>query len=191
MSLTTGYHSLFVKFFENGGGAYTGYQWQKPGGGWETIPDSHPPKGNATVYHADSSLSIWTSTDMNQIIPAGYVGSFGWNGVEKIWGRNLGPLGQTADWIVQQGGVFWAPADGTYTFRTGSCDGSWLWIDGQIVVNNYGVGSITWISGSKTLTRGWHMVWFKGFYHKTTNSSAMSYEEQPLGTTEIDPVPIY
>jgi len=190
MNLTAGYHSVFVKFFEYTGGAYTGYAWQPPGQGWSTIPDSHPPKGNCTVYHLNVAASNLNSTDMNQIVPGSYVGSFGWNGVEKIFGIRKGPLGQTTDWIMQQGGVIWVPTDGTYTFRTGSCDGSWLWIDGQVVVNNYGLGPLTWVSGSKWLTRGWHMVWYKGFYHNK-NTAVQCAEEQPYLTSQIDPLPIY
>lgn len=191
MSLTTGYHTVFVKFFESGGGSVTGYQYQPPGQGWQNIPDSHPLKGNATVYHLNAGASSLNSTDMTQIIPGSYVGSFGWNGVQKIYGTHKGPLSQTDDWLIMQGGLIWIKADGTYTFKTGSCDGSWIWIDGQTVVNNYGTGPLTWATGTKSLTRGWHMIFFKGFYHNTNSSASMCYEEQPSGTTQIDPIPIY
>jgi len=191
MPLTAGFHSVFVKFTTGANRGHASYEWQRPGAGWETIPDGHPKKGNATVYRLNVGATLLGDADPARIVPGQYVGSFGWNGVQKVWGVGRGPLGLTVDWIVQQGGVFWVPSDGIYGFRTGSSDGSWLWVDGQVVVDNHNLGPFSWASGARPLVRGWHMIWFKGYYHSQGVSAQMSYEEQPAGTSQVDPMPIY
>ena len=51
------------------------------------------------------------------------------------------------------------PADGSYTFTTGSDDGSRLWIDGQLVVDNDGLHGYREIaSAAVTLSAGKHAI---------------------------------
>lgn len=47
---------------------------------------------------------------------------------------------------------------GTYSFSTGSDDGSMLYIDGQLVVNNDGLHSYATASGSVSLAAGEHTI---------------------------------
>jgi hypothetical protein len=191
IDLTAGYHWVYVKFFEWGGDAYTAYQYQPPGQGWQNIPDAHAPKGNALVYNLNAGASDLNSHDFTRIVAGSYVGSFSWNGVAKNWGSS-GPLGKTDYWIIMQPFVFWVATSGTYQFRTGSDDGSWLWIDGQTVVDNYGVGPLTWAYGSKYLVRGWHTGFFK-FFDKT-GSAYSCYQWLPPnrgGGNIYDPMPVY
>jgi autotransporter-associated beta strand protein len=55
-------------------------------------------------------------------------------------------------------GVFFAPTAGTYTFDTGSDDGSMLFIDGNVVVNNNFYQGVTVRAGSVALTSGGHQI---------------------------------
>jgi hypothetical protein len=50
------------------------------------------------------------------------------------------------------------PADGGYTFFTSSDDGSVLYIDGKLVVNNDGLHALKEANGAVTLTRGFHEI---------------------------------
>ncbi|HAV63127.1 MAG TPA: hypothetical protein DCY13_12275, partial [Verrucomicrobiales bacterium] len=55
-------------------------------------------------------------------------------------------------------GLINVPADGEYTFHTSSDDGSRLYIDGELVVNNDGEHGTTERSGKVTLTKGDHGI---------------------------------
>jgi len=48
---------------------------------------------------------------------------------------------------------------GTYGFQTSSDDGSWLYVDDALVVNNGGLHSTRTISATKYLTAGLHSIW--------------------------------
>jgi hypothetical protein len=77
-------------------------------------------------------------------------------GVSTNW--QFWPLGYKA-FSVEWSGYITAPSTGTYTFQLGSDDASWLYINGNLVVNdgicqfppglggNYAVGSITLTAG--------------------------------------------
>ncbi len=99
-----------------------------------------------------------------------YIGSFAWDGTKLDWGAG-GPLGQTDGFVVEQTRIFYAPADGTYTFHTTSDDGSWLWVDGWQVVSNYGIHEEIDISGEIDLKAGPHVVAFK-YFDRTGGASA-------------------
>lgn len=55
-------------------------------------------------------------------------------------------------------GYFVIPSDGSYTFNTGSDDGSYLFIDGPMVVNNGFYQGYTVRQGTVNLTAGLHPV---------------------------------
>ncbi len=55
-------------------------------------------------------------------------------------------------------GLFNAPTAGTYTFDTGSDDGSMIFIDGNVVVNNNAFQPVTVRSGTVTLAAGAHNI---------------------------------
>src|SRR5579862_3852130 len=55
-------------------------------------------------------------------------------------------------------GAFVTLRDGNYTFTTVSDDGSHVYIDGALVVDNGGAHSATPVSGTVRLTRGVHLL---------------------------------
>lgn len=193
VTLVPGYHWVYVKFFAWTGNAYTGYQYQTPGGSWANITDAPAPNGSALVYNLDTAASNTSSSDFTQIVPLSYVGAFGWNGVGKNWG-SYGPIGTTNNWIIMQPFVFYVRTSATYSFKLSSNDGSWLWIDGQVVINNSGLKSKTVnATGTKALVPGWHTGFVKFF--KTSGSGYSSYQWLPPnrgGSTSVyDPMPVY
>jgi fibro-slime domain-containing protein len=67
-------------------------------------------------------------------------------------------------------GSFIAPREGTYTFGTRSDDGSWVYIDQQLVVDNGGQHSPSLSTGRVHLERGVHAISIKyfqggGYFH--------------------------
>ena len=55
-------------------------------------------------------------------------------------------------------GVFDVKESGTYTFYTNSDDGSKLWVDGALMVDNWGLHGPRWRDGSVTLHQGIHDI---------------------------------
>ncbi|MBC8075572.1 MAG: N-acetylmuramoyl-L-alanine amidase, partial [Chloroflexales bacterium] len=109
-------------------------------------------------------------------IPRGqFVGSFAWDGSTLEWGAG-GPLGQSDGFIVQQTRVFRVETAGSYTFRTLSDDGSWLWVDGTPVVVNAGLHSVREegdTTGSIFLSAGAHVLAFS--YFERTGEAVAGY----------------
>ncbi len=104
------------------------------------------------------------------IVRGEYISSFEWNGQFLDWGTG-GPTSLEDGFIVEQTRVFQAPVDGTYTFRTTSDDGSWLWIDGKEVVNNSGLHDVRSATGEIFLRAGVYSLSFK-YFERTGTASA-------------------
>src|SRR5262249_37239675 len=120
-------------------------------------------------------------------IPRGqYVGDFAWNGAFIDWGAG-GPLGLTDQFLIEQARSFLVPSAGVYTFKVSSDDGAWLWIDGQLVVDNSGLHSTGDVTGTASLSAGAHVVGFK--YFERSGSAAAGYSVQMPGTSEFVALP--
>jgi len=114
------------------------------------------------------------------IVRGEFVGSFAWDGRFLDWGNN-GPLNISDGFIVEQTRIFRAPVDGTYTFRTTSDDGSWLWVDGKLVVNNGGLHEIRSETGEVFLRAGVYSLSFKHF--ERTGRAAAGYDVRLPGSS--------
>ncbi|MBM4428887.1 MAG: hypothetical protein FJ026_00880 [Chloroflexi bacterium] len=64
---------------------------------------------------------------------------------------------------IQWEGRIYAPTTGTYVFATNSDDGSWLYIDGQLVVDNGGHHGDRYVEGRITLKEGFHDIVLRYF----------------------------
>ncbi len=142
----------------------------------------------ARVYQLGSVPDNFLARTHNPLsIPRGhYIGSFAWDGSLTRWGSG-GPLGQTDQFLIEQTRAFLAPSAGTYTFRTSSDDGSWLWVDGQPVVVNNGLHEETAIVGTIDLAAGAHVVAFK--YFERSGDATAGYDVQMPGDTSFRPLP--
>jgi len=75
------------------------------------------------------------------------------------------PFGELVNFVAGMQGYFLIPSSGSYTFSTSSDDGSWLLIDGSVVVNNDFFQGPTQRSGTVSLTAGYHpfdLQYFQG-----------------------------
>jgi hypothetical protein len=136
----------------------------------------------ARVYQLGSVPDNFLARTRNPLsIPRGrLIGSLPWDGSLTHWGSG-GPLGQTDQFLIEQTRVFLAPADGQYSFRTYSDDGSWLWVDGQPIVVNNGLHEETEIVATINLTAGPHVVAFK--YFERSGDATAGYAVQMPGTS--------
>jgi N-acetylmuramoyl-L-alanine amidase/PA14 domain len=128
------------------------------------------------------------------------LGSFRWQGEFTNW-RAGGPLpGLDDNFIVEQVRSFVAPISGPYTFGISSDDGAWLWVDGQLVVDNWGLHAIldpneasgtsystSDVTGTLNLSAGAHTIAFK--YFERSGFAAAGYGVQMPGETTFRSVP--
>ena len=142
----------------------------------------------ARVYRLGNIPDNFLARTANPLsIPRGdYVGSFAWDGSTLDWGIG-GPLGLADEFIVEQTRAFLAPADGNYTFRTTSDDGSWLWVDGQPVVVNNGLHAASDVTGTITLQAGVHVIAFK--YFERTGLASAGYSVVMPGSSDFSLIP--
>jgi hypothetical protein len=78
---------------------------------------------------------------------------------------NWNPFGLTDNLSAEMQAYFVVPTDGSYTFSTGSDDGSILFIDGRMVVNNSYYQGYTVRAQTVNLTAGYHafnLQYFQG-----------------------------
>ncbi len=143
----------------------------------------------AAVYHlapAPDSLAL-RSEDPASAQEGGLVGRFAWDGAAQNWGDG-GPAGVSDKFVVLQTRAFMAPESGVYSFESTSDDGSWLWIDGRLVVDNSGGHGSTSVSGSTWLQAGIHVLAVKYFEH--TGGAFARYSWVPPGSRNWTTVPV-
>ncbi|GAC1545105.1 MAG: N-acetylmuramoyl-L-alanine amidase [Herpetosiphon sp.] len=120
----------------------------------------------AQVYSAKVMPQSLLARTVNPIsvIEDRLVGTIPWDGNDLNWGSG-GPLGLANQFIVEQTRPFYAPVDGLYSFRLDCDDGAWLWVDGQLVVDDHGLHDDAPVTGSIRLTAGYHSLGFKYFQY--------------------------
>ena len=80
------------------------------------------------------------------------------------------------DFAFRYRGFIEIPREGFYTFRTHSDDGSWLWIDNEIVVENGGMHAPTTRSGEVRLDPGKHAFEVRFFERSGGSELTVSWE---------------
>jgi len=78
------------------------------------------------------------------------------------------------------------PKEGNYIWSTRSDDGSWLYIDGKLVVNNGGNHSFQEVARALTLSKGLHSI--KVLYFEGVRQAGIKWFWKPPGK-EKEPVP--
>ena len=89
------------------------------------------------------------------------------------------------DFAVNFSGYIDVPTDGQYTFYTSSDDGSMLYIDNQLVVNNDGEHALRQQSGTIGLKAGKHAISVGYFQLKINASLSVSYSGPGISTQAI------
>ena len=90
------------------------------------------------------------------------------------------------DFVAVYTGLFDATTTGSYTFDTGSDDGSMIFIDGNVVVNNNNFQGVTVTSGSVNLTAGEHEIVI-AYYQGVGGYGLYADVQTPGGTLERIP----
>ncbi len=143
----------------------------------------------ASVYRLKPSpfALLDRSIDASAVHEGEYVGSFAWDGSTQQW-DNGGPLGLTDRFVVSQVRPFVAPQAGTYAFELTTDDGSWLWVDGRLVVSNPGLHAAESVSGSIWLAAGPHTLAVK--YLEYIGPAYARYSWRPAGSPFYSAIPV-
>lgn len=97
------------------------------------------------------------------------------------------PMTQDDDVLLRFRGFVNVPADGRYDFHLTSDDGSMLWIDGEVCVDNDGVHSPRLVSGFRTLGEGLHTIEVAFFEHGGGAELELEWEGPGLERSAIPP----
>jgi len=188
INLSAGTHTMEVQYFQGGGGnalistlpAGVSYLPDAP------LVDTSP---HLDVYQDPGSLSVDGSGEVPPpLIPPGatLVGEIPASSVDfGLPNSDWFPFGLTSNFSAEMRGYFVVATDGSYTFSTGSDDGSYLFIDGQMVVNNGYYQGYTVRQGTVTLSAGPHL--FDLQYFQGGGGAALTMGV-PAGVT-VDPLP--
>ena len=87
-----------------------------------------------------------------------------------FYGDSPGPRVPARDWSARWRGNIAAPADGTYLFSVTSDDGARLFIDGQLVIDNWAGRGRSTIQGQMYLPAGRHRIRLD-YFQRTGDSS--------------------
>jgi len=153
INLSAGTHALEIQYFQGGGGnalistlpAGVSYVYEVP-----TL--------EMDIYQDPSSLTCCSPSA--GLIPAGatLVGNIPTDTVNfGLPNSDWMPFGLTQQFSAEMKGYFDVATSGSYTFNTGSDDGSYLFIDGQLVVNNAFYQGYTVRQGTVSLSAGQHL----------------------------------
>lgn len=134
----------------------------------QLLPQAHAyrlvPTPDSLLARVDGLQSVMTGE---------YLGSFAWQGERYNWG-DQGPFGVNDNFVIMQTRSFYAASSGEYRFRTNSDDGSWLLVDGAVVVQNGGLHPLQEATGSVQLAVGYHSLGF--VYFDRGGNAEMSYD---------------
>lgn len=165
VTLAAGYHPLRVEFFENGGGAGLEFRWSGPGIAKQIVPASALWQEDSTVppyvpgllaEFFDYTTGLSVIPDLTGRVPEvsrtdaqiAYVSvSTAWSGL---------PTAMVDTFASRHSGWLKVDTAGSYTLFISSDDGSRVYLDGALVIDNDGLHGMQERSATLTLAAGYH-----------------------------------
>ena len=78
-----------------------------------------------------------------------------------------------------------------FTFQTGSDDGSRLWVDNVMVVDNWGLHGTTYVEGEIKLSKGYHEIKVHMFANGGGYATAYANWHKEGDKTDFEPIHVY
>lgn len=128
-----------------------------------------------------SPASTRTDTRIRFADPSG-VGA-GYASDEAGWPNSM--VGRQEDFSVLWDGYLRVTGDDTYTFYLTSDDGSWLWVDEAMIVDNGGLHSPQTRTGTVHLTPGYHHIVVKMFENTGQAVAWLEYSSPSLARQHV------
>jgi hypothetical protein len=130
-----------------------------------SIDPGYPRQGLAYEYFEVTGLSALPDFDTLTPVQTGTVGTF-----------DISLRSRNDDFAFRFVGVVDVPSDGDWTFYVSSDEGSQLWVDGALVVDNDGLHTSTEQSGTVFLPAGYHDIVVTMFEATGPESLNVSWE---------------
>jgi chitodextrinase/glucose/arabinose dehydrogenase len=138
LPLTAGQrYDVRLEFYENGGGAVAKLLWAYPGQARQPIPQARlfP---DAPTLPGGGGTGLRAEYFNNRLLTAPAALTRLDGPVDFDWGNNAPASSVNADnFSVRWTGQLEAPVTGSYTFATTTDDGVRLWVNGQLLINNW------------------------------------------------------
>jgi len=174
--VTKGWNKLVVTFYENGGGANLQVSTKAPGKGWVRLSKevTRPIYGmgaHLQVFHyTGGTIGSWGSSihadnwrpaqdrvaqskAAKPIVTHATFNKDMWYSNDNDFKKEIPKFNKNDKYVLRFRGAFYAKDAGRYTFRTRSDDGSRLWVNRKLVVNNDGNHGPRTRTGSITLKK--------------------------------------
>jgi len=168
--------------------------------GYSTVSMTYD-TGNTTVYVSglvgSDTLPVSVQAAENGVYYRYYEGDYGGGGMPNFDAQtpqatgnvdtfDISPRERDNDFGFQYTAYIEVPESGTYTFSTSSDDGSRLYIDDQLVVNNDGEHAEQTVSGDTSLSAGRHNITVTYFENQGDQALTASWSGPSIsGTQEI------
>ncbi len=177
VTLSSGYHAIKVRFFENSGGEGLEVSYQGPGFAKKKIPSD-------VLFHLDG-YSYGVSAKYFEGAWSSLPAFENLTPVTSDLRNNfrISPRNRNDGFGFNFDGRIYIPTGGEYTFFTNSDDGSKLYIDGSMVVDNDGGHTMRERSGILTLTQGFHKI--RVTYIEITGSEGLDVKFQGPGIPKV------
>ncbi|MCF6149083.1 MAG: hypothetical protein E3K37_10525 [Candidatus Kuenenia sp.] len=165
ITLNKGVHKILIKYFDKGGGAVLKLTWKFESGRETIIPEKVllPKKAIHTLQNRQNGLYVkyydnteWHGKPIYEDVDT----EIGFN-----WPNDKAKLFYSPFSIMWDGFIDINTAD-NYTFLLSSDDGSWLFIDDALIIDNGGSHMVKEKSGTVFLNKGKHKIKIKYFDKK-------------------------
>ena len=120
--------------------------------------------------------------DWSTLEPASVLYACEWDIAERDWQKGFPEIDNRFEWFgIRYAGRFRVTQDGEYTFRINSDDGTKMYVDGQLVLDNDGAHPPKSKSGKVTLTAGDHDMVLEYFQGPRYHIALQVYVKPPGG----------
>ncbi|MCK4796142.1 MAG: right-handed parallel beta-helix repeat-containing protein, partial [Spirochaetes bacterium] len=182
--LTPGLYDIELNYYERGWAASAKLLWssskitKQPIDHthlyYHYIGDDHPQGGLIGHYFNNNDFTSFAFTRIDPMIDFDWIND---SPDSSIWNDT---------YSIRWTGQVKADYDETYTFYTNSDDGVKLWIDGQLLINNWFDHGPTEYSASVQLSQGWHDIKID-YYENDWQSSAKLFWSSPSISKTVIP----
>jgi hypothetical protein len=174
-------YDIVLEYYERSGGAVMKLNWQTPGTTtFVPIPLTQlyaTPQGLLGQYFTNTAMTGTPALTRNEA-------------VDFDWGTGAPATGLPTDGVsARWSGRVGVLADGVYTFRTTSDDGVRLWVDGNLVIDNWTTHAPTTDSSPPIALKAGFFYELKLEYFESQGGAVAKLAWQTPGTGSTVPIP--
>lgn len=203
IDLTAGDHRVSLEYSDAGSTAAVHLRWAPPGSGETVIPQAALTAAtfatSRVLYDREPNGQPWTGLrgtywngqSLSGVPVAAVTETLGGSsgGFDKTWAGNPASGVGADNWSARWTGKLWAEASGAYAFLLGSDEGARLYLDGKLVVDDWGHGGYREMpSAAVDLYRGAHTIQID--FQDSTAEARVRLAWKAPGTADYATVPL-